>query len=259
MIIDFHMHCYTDKLAARAMSVLQGRAEPFYDGTIKGLNESLKKTGIDAAVALNIANKPEHTQNVNDWAIAINREDGIYSFGSVHPFYADYKTEIERLKAAGIKGLKFHPYYQGYDVDDKAAYLVYEEAARQGMIMLFHVGLDILVPGQRGTSDKFARVIDDLKYDRIVAAHLGGSLTPQLAMQHIWGRDVYLDMSLSFRYLDDNQRQKLADTHGINKLLFGSDGPWAGPQPDFESIDAFFKAEEREKIYYANAANLLEL
>jgi len=48
VIIDFHVHCFPDKLAPRAVSQLAANAgiPPRVDGTINGLKESMKRAGI---------------------------------------------------------------------------------------------------------------------------------------------------------------------------------------------------------------------
>lgn len=260
MILDFHTHCYPEQLAARAVSIVPPHLPaPAYDGTLSGLKKSMQLNGIDRSVVLHIANKPENTCRVNDWAIFCNQESNIFSFGSIHPLYDDFKREIARLKEAGIKGLKFHPCYQHYEINDSVAYRVYEEAAKAGMIILFHTGLDGIIPGNNASCDKFAAVIDDLKYEKIVGAHLGGSLMFKDAAEMIWGKNIYIDMSLSFRFLSGEFRARLKDTHDTEKLLFGSDGPWTTPKIDFAEINNFFSSEEKELIYYKNAVKLLEI
>lgn len=259
MLIDFHTHCYKDELATRAIEF--GRKNgitPHFDGTILGLKNFMKAKKIDYAVVLNIANKPEHTINVNNWAIECSRQERIISFGSVHPFYKDYKDEIKRLYEAGIKGLKFHPNYQHYEVNDKSIYPVYEEAAKYGMVMLFHVGLDKM-PGEYGISPKFGQLIDDLKYDKIVGAHLGGCLTFDAAAEFVWGKNVYIDVSLSFRFLTPQLKEKLKQTHDISKILYGSDAPWATIEEDLKQINELFDKQEQEQIYYKNACRLLDI
>src|SRR5690554_6080559 len=98
MLIDFHTHCYKDDIAKRAIDF--GRKNgitPHFDGTILGLQNFMKAKKIDYSVVLNIANKPEHTINVNNWAIECSNYDGIISFGSIHPYFKDYKDELKRL------------------------------------------------------------------------------------------------------------------------------------------------------------------
>ena len=69
MIIDFHTHCFPDKIASKAMEILRMRSgitKPFHDGSLSSLLELQKKDGVDYSVVLNIATNPKQQRNVND-------------------------------------------------------------------------------------------------------------------------------------------------------------------------------------------------
>ena len=96
MIIDTHIHAYTDSLAERVVKKLSAIGEcPCYtDGTIAGARELLKKSGIDYGVILPIATKPTQQTTINNWV----KETGtgsIIPFGTVHPLAADALDELE--------------------------------------------------------------------------------------------------------------------------------------------------------------------
>ena len=62
MVIDFHTHCFPDKLAERAVGQLSrvgGGLMPYSDGTLDGLRRQMAQHNIDMSVVLNIATKPE--------------------------------------------------------------------------------------------------------------------------------------------------------------------------------------------------------
>ena len=61
----------------------------------------------------------------------------------MYPFTADYKAVVAQIAALGLKGVKFHPEYQSFRIDDKAVYPLYEEIAKAGLPMLFHTGGEI--------------------------------------------------------------------------------------------------------------------
>ena len=112
MIIDFHTHCFPDKIAAKAIEILRKRSgitRPFHDGTVNGLLSLQKNDGVDYSVVLNIATNPSQQKNVNDFAISLKNVEGIIPFGSVHPDSPDALDELERLALNGIKGVKLHP------------------------------------------------------------------------------------------------------------------------------------------------------
>ena len=130
MIIDFHTHVFPDKVAAKALPKLaagSGGMEPVYDATVDGLESFLSKNGIDKAVALNISTNTHQQKSVNDFAVSLLKSDRIIPFGSVHPDSPDVFDELERLKAAGIKGIKLHPDYQGFFVDEKRMLPIYKK------------------------------------------------------------------------------------------------------------------------------------
>ena len=116
MLIDFHAHAFLDKLAAGAVSSLAARAhlQPFTDGTVKGAKELMAQQGVDRFVVLNIAVSPRTERHVNDFAISLLGEKNIIPFGSVHPDSENALKELDRLKSAGIKGIKFHNEYQNF-------------------------------------------------------------------------------------------------------------------------------------------------
>ena len=264
MIVDFHTHCFPDTLAAHAMENLAALSQypPQLNGTLSDLKKSMQKAGVDRSVVLNIATNAHQTPKVNDFAIAANKEEDFVSFGSVHPDYADTDGELKRLHAAGIKGIKLHPDFQDFDIDDrKKMYPLYEKIAAMGFIMLFHCGCDL---DRRSvyhcTPQKFARVAHDFAGARIVGAHLGGQAMWEDVLRHTIGKDVYLDTSYAFGWLSDAQLREVLARHDPDKLLFGTDSPWASQSADVEMTrrriedDALYN-----KIMGDNAVRLLGL
>ena len=126
MIIDFHTHCFPDELAYKAIPFLAERAgvDYYLDGTVAALKSSMRKAGIEYSVVAPIATKPAQTPKINEWACEINK-DGIIAFGSVHPEYHDWYSELKKLAERRIKGIKLHPDYQEFYIDDKKVYPIY--------------------------------------------------------------------------------------------------------------------------------------
>ena len=104
MLVDFHTHCFPDKIALKAvekLSFASGGLKPNTDGTVAGLQELMAKTGVDKAVVLNIATNATQQRNVNDFAASINGGN-LISFGSIFPDSADCLEELQRIKELGI-------------------------------------------------------------------------------------------------------------------------------------------------------------
>ncbi len=228
MVVDFHTHCYKPLLAKKATSLIPPGSPygPYYDGTAEGLIKSMKESGVDYSVVLNIANSPSSVRAVNDYAIELLEFDNLIPFGSVHPGYNDIEGEILRLKEHGIKGLKFHPYYQHCELCSKDSYRAYELGAKHDMIMLFHGGHDLMVPGENSTPRLLRKLYDDFRGAKFVFAHLGGWGLWDECFKLLVGQDVYLDTSFAFMFLSHEQIEFVLSNHDNKKLLFGTDGPW---------------------------------
>ena len=116
----------------------------YHDGTVRGLVQTAAEAGIELSVVMPIATKESQNTTINTWAAEVQAEnDSLLCFGTVYPFTADYKAVVAQIAALGLKGVKFHPEYQSFHIDDKAVYPLYEEIAKAGLPMLFHTGGDV--------------------------------------------------------------------------------------------------------------------
>ncbi len=262
MIIDFHTHCFPDEIYERAIAKLSLSASqpPSFDGSFAGLKASMKQHGIDYSVVLNIATNAKQQPKVNDFAISINdKSNGIVSFGSVNPDSADIEGELVRLKKAGVLGIKFHPDYQSFFINEKRMYPIYEMCIMHGFIMIFHTGEDSAYIGNVHAVPAMTReVIDTLKYDKIVLAHMGGDKFWEESLELLAGRNVYLESSFGLNKMPHETANRFLDKHDSERLLFGSDAPWCSPKLALDAIDKIkMKDGAREKLYFSNAAGLL--
>ena len=258
MVVDFHTHCYKPLLAKKATSLIPPGSPygPYYDGTVDGLLDSMAKTGIDYSVVQNIANSPTSVKAVNDFAIELLGYDKLIPFGSVHPDYDDIEGEIKRLKEHGIKGLKFHPYYQHCELTSKAAYKAYEKGAKHDMVMLFHGGHDLMVPGDNSNPRLLRQISDDFKGAKLVFAHLGGWDLWDECFKLLIGQDVYLDTSFAFMFLSQEQIDFVLNNHDPKRLLFGTDGPWTDAKKELKCTRQL-ATPYLDDILYGNAFRLL--
>ncbi len=263
MIIDFHTHAFPERIAARAVDKLayaSGGLIPQTDGTLEGLKEKMKKDGIDISVVLGIATNPAQQQNVNNYAAEINNQQGFVGFGSVHPDAPDALEELERIKSLGIKGVKLHPEYQSFFVDDEKMKPIYKKISQLGLITLFHAGHDY------GFGEPYHCMPDNLLralrwFDSpVVAAHWGGSGCGREVIDKLCGMDVWFDLAFGYGTMPKAIAQKILDKHTPDRLLFASDVPWHRPMWEMrllESLDV--SDDDKQKIYYKNAARLLDI
>lgn len=263
MVIDFHTHIFPDKIAHKTIELLKENSKiPAYtDGTLSGLQASMKKAGVDYSVLLPVATKPQQTESINNFAIEAINQGGIISFGGIHPLYEDYKTELKRIKNSGLKGIKLHPDYQKFYVDDEKVYPFISFAAELGLIIVFHSGLDLGVKGEtRCTPERARKMIKAIGSSKMVFAHTGGYNFWDSVMDNLVGEDIYFDTSFSLGQIDDDKFLKIVRTHGADKLLFATDSPWGGQQEDLAYIKSIgLSNDELELILHKNAEKLLNM
>jgi predicted TIM-barrel fold metal-dependent hydrolase len=262
MLIDFHTHCFPDALAPRAIEKLSfagGGLEPYTNGTVSDLHRSMREHGVDVSVVLNIATNPRQQKNVNDFAAAINGHD-IVAFGSVYPDSPDAMDEIDRIRDLGLRGVKLHPDYQGFSVDDPRYKPLYRKISSLGLITLFHAGHDIgFPPPYGGTPDKMAKIIDCFDTP-VIAAHWGGAVMSADVLKYLCGSPLYFDTSFGYSMMPKYYALKIIEKHGVERMLFGTDSPWHTAEMERRLLSALALSDaELAQIYGENAKRLLKM
>ncbi len=252
MIVDFHTHAFDQCIAHHAMNTLSANSGllPHTDGTSEGLLHHASTNGVNACVVLNIATKPSSQRVVNDYAFSLCCER-LIGFGSVHPFAEDAMDELDRIADLGLRGIKLHPDYQGFFVDDAKAVRVYEKASSLGLITVLHSGSDLGRPFPvHCTPKRLSHVLAAFKAP-VVAAHLGGFQHYDEVEKHLVGTDVYLDTAFLYGAISPEQARRIITNHGSERILFGSDCPWQGMRDALHVIRSL-------DLPYLDITNILE-
>lgn len=264
-IIDFHTHAFPDSLAPRAMASLVAGAEdypPHHDGTISGLLRRMDEAGIEKAIICSIATKPGQERPILDWSKAIMSER-IVPFISLHPTgsASDHDVLLDEAVEAGIKGVKFHCMYQNFPVDDETAIAMYMACAERNLIVLFHAGYDICWPDSDLASPKRLRnALDRVPNLRMVAAHTGGWYMWDDVVEYLAGGPLYLDTSFTFGMIEGDALNKIWELHPHDRILFGTDSPWADQRKELQNLREFIgRGEEFMRIVSGNAHEILGL
>lgn len=263
MYIDFHTHAFADKIAEKAMSQLSETAgvKPYTNGSIKGLKEKIGNAGIYAAVILPIATKPSQHEVLNRWASEINGKDGIYAFGSVHPDADDAILYLEKIKAWGLHGIKLHPDYQNFFVDDEKAFPIYRKCIELNLPIVFHSGYDPFSPDViHASPDSFLKIHERFPELTMIIAHLGGMYRWDRVERILAGLpgNIYFDLAFTAGEIGEKQLMRIVSKHGADRILFGSDCPWDDPANEIAMIERLpLTNEEKDMIFYKNAVKLL--
>ncbi len=260
--IDFHTHIFPDHLAPTTIAALAkvGNVTPASDGTAAGLLASMDRAGIEASVICSIATKPSQFSSILDWSLSF-RSPRLIPFVSLHPDADNLGKEIRRIAAAGLKGIKLHPYYQAFYLDEKRLRPLFEQIADQGLIVILHSGYDIGFPHEdRADPAKIKELIREIPHLKLVAAHLGAWQQWQEVEEFLVGEDIYLDIAFALEFLEREQACRILKEHRPDRLLFGSDSPWADQEAVKNLLlDLDLGDDLTAKILGANGAELLGL
>ena len=256
-IFDFHTHAYPEKVASKSVDFLN----QYYkitcqgDGTMDDLLRSAQDGGVSDLLVHAVATKPRQVENVNSW-IAEHIKEHVYGFGTIHPGYEQIEQELLRIRSLGLLGLKLHPDFQGYFVDDPSMDIVYASIAGK-MPVLVHSGDEA---SEFSSPKRLAHVIDRYPKLTVIAAHLGGYSQWAEAEQYIIGRDCYIDTSSSLWAIPPEKAMALIRRHGVDKVLFGTDYPLVHHREEVARFMALgLTDEEMDKILFENARRLLAL
>lgn len=262
MIIDFHTHAFPEKIAEKAMTNLSfasGGLIPQTNGTIDSLKELMKKDGVDKSVALAIATNEKQQTAVNDFITSCECDE-IIPFGSVFPFAENALEELERIKALGLKGIKLHPEYQQFFVDDEKMKPLYKKISDLGLIVLFHAGEDIGYPAPYHATPERLRKAAKWIDSPMVCAHWGSAGLGEEVIKYLCDIPVYFDTAFGYGTMPKDRALRILDKKGVDKMFFGSDCPWHAPSWEISMIETLGLSEnEKEKIYHKNAEMLLNI
>lgn len=271
MLIDFHTHIFPDKIAERAIKSLERNllehtgdekmSKAHTRGTLNELKTSMKSQGVDISVVMPIATTVTQSESINRFANEINNKDGIYSFGSVHPLEDDLEKKLENIKDMGLKGIKLHPEYQGFFINSPEGIRVLELAERLGLYTMLHAGKDLGMPEPlHCTPEQLKDALGYVSGNFIIAAHMGGYKMAERVLESLSGSNIFMDISFYLPEMEKTMAEKIINTHGADKILFGSDSPWAKPSDMLSALENLnITDEEFEKITYKNAVKILDI
>jgi len=227
--VDVHTHAFPDFLAPRAVAQLQkkGKTLARLDGTVAALLSSMDRAGVSHSVVCSIATGLDQFGAILKWSRQIAGRR-IIPFPSLHPRSPASGEEIRRVAEAGFSGIKLHPEYQDFFIDDPSLADFYGEADEAKLIILFHAGYDIGFPdSDRSSPGRIAQVRVSFPGLRIIASHLGGFRQWEDVGRTLLGADVYLDTSYVFGHIPRGLLLEILRGHRPDRILFGSDSPWA--------------------------------
>jgi len=263
-IIDFHTHAFPEELAERAMKALlqEGKKKSdvtaHLDGRVSSLLSSMDRNNIEKSIVCSIATKPSQFEPILAWSQKI-RSDRLVPFPSVHPDDPDAMEKVSRIKGEGFKGIKFHPYYQNFSIDEKRLFPIYKRISAEGLIVLMHTGFDLAFERKRICDpEKIIRVIETFPDLKLVTSHLGAWEDWDEVERLLIGKNIYMEISYALDILDKGRARRMISAHPAEYMLFGTDSPWTGQDKTLSLLKGLeLKADIEKKVLRENALTLL--
>ena len=263
MIIDSHTHIYPDKIAEIIAKQSAASMHSELEGpmNLSGLLAHMQRCGIDASATFCVAEKPSVVKSANDFLMKVCDNRRIIGLGTLHPDFEDYKAEIRRLRAGGIKGIKFHSLFQGLYPDEERMMRFYPEMG-DDMIAYFHMGQDPGRPSDtvKATPERLARVLEAFPKLKVVAAHFGALGMLEEATKHLLGKNLYFDTCWTISKPDPKLVADFVKKQGANRFLFGTDYPFGNGQTDRKWIMSLpLSDKDKGRILGDNAKELFRI
>ncbi|MDR1693209.1 MAG: amidohydrolase family protein [Oscillospiraceae bacterium] len=224
-IFDAHTHIYPDKIAAKASESIgnfYGMTARYSEGSAEKLLSAGGEYNIRGYMVCSVATVPGQVPSINAFiASQCGERPEFVGFGALHPATPDPGGEIARIRELGLRGLKLHPDFQRFHIDDRAVYPIYE-AAQGTLPILLHMG-DARTDYSRPR--RLKTVLEDFPRLTVVAAHLGGWEVWDDAKELLRHDNVFFDTSSVLPVLPEERATEQILSLGAEKCFFGTDYP----------------------------------
>ena len=261
-VINSHCHIYPEKIASKAVEGIKN----FYDlnmslnGRTDDLIKDGSKVGVVHYLVHSVATTPKQVKSINEFiSYEVKSHNGLFTgFGTLHPDSDDIEGDFNYLCDLGLKGVKLHPDFQMFALNEKKAFDLGEVIAAGDVPLLIHCG-DFRY--NYSNPEQLIPFLDKFPDLTVIGAHFAGWSMWEDATRQLAGRqNLYVDLSSSLYALSAETANELIHAYGADKVLWGTDYPmWdsVSEMEYFKKID--LTDEERSMILYENAAKLLKL
>jgi predicted TIM-barrel fold metal-dependent hydrolase len=294
MIIDSHFHIYKNEQAG--LLAQGGQSHMGFSGILEEATRILDGGKIDKIIALavipiepmrqaaikkwpadispsdrddlssELENKLcDRLSRYNDWLCSAAREDTrIEPAIAADPTIDENEMAAEildKLERYQIRAIKIHPEVNSVFPSHQGYQPVFELAQQKNLVVISHGGLSAS-ENNYCAPENFIRVLENFPKLKLVIAHLAFpqvKILTEMASEH---PNLYTDISfiLSNSLLTEEELCGAIRDYGTERVLFGSDIPWADPEKD---SDRLFKLKlsdnELEMMAWKNATSLFGL
>jgi predicted TIM-barrel fold metal-dependent hydrolase len=224
----------------------------------------------------------------NQWGCEVGQQfPRLIPFICIAPDLGNAEDIIEELQLRvnqGAKGVKLHPGVFRFYPSDQRLWPVYKKCQELGLPILADSapsrgfktlsGYRLRPPEsgiQYGEPDNFAKVLDDFPHLTLILAHLGAPWWDERVELAIKYPNVYFDTAQGLsapdqipfhphRGLAEEDALRIFRKIGVERIMFGSDGPAHDRQPQLEQIMRLpLNNHEKQMILSENAKRIFHI
>ena len=251
-IIDSHSHIFPDKIAGKASANIGHfyGISMSWQGKAEGLLESGRLAGISHFVVHSTATVARQVKDINRYILGeCAKHQEFIGYMTLHPDMTESEIadEMNYCSSKGVKGIKLHPDFQTFNIDDPKAMKIYE-AASNVLPILFHTGDQRYEYSKPERLARVARLFPNLT---VIGAHFGGYSRWDETGCYKGLKNVYMDTSSSLMFISPEEAKRFIDYFGAEWFFFGVDYPMWNPSDEIERFMNIPLKEEQRKMILA--------
>jgi len=242
LVTDMHAHLMTYDLEEGKRNLLKV-AERY--GVDRYYISTLNKEHCPDEATIEFDNKVTHD-------FMKEHPDLIKGYVYVNPRHANALDVLKKgIEEQGMSGLKL---WVATLCDDPLVFPIVEKMIEYNKPVLIHTFVKAIGQGENeSTSYHVANLAERYPEAKLIMAHLGGEpyhgIRPVAKYKNVW-------IDHSGTLVGSNDLQHTIDLVGVDRIMFGTDMPIAFASSYGQVLEAKLTDEEREKIFWKNAAEL---
>lgn len=258
IIHDAHTHIFPGKIAEKATKSIGN----FYEvenmacsATVENLINNSDEINVGYKLVCSSAVTKEQVDVINSFIISECEKNPLFvGFAALHPGTENFEDVLDFCTENGLRGIKLHSDFQKFNIDDSDMYPIYKSAARRKLPILFHMGdarYDFSSP------DRLKKLITDIPDLVVIAAHFGGYLRWDSAIELPKSENLYFDTSSSIGIIENDMIYRFIEKFGEDKFMFGTDFPMWNSKIELEKyLKLNLGKKTDEKILHENFEKL---
>ncbi len=260
-VIDMHTHIFPEKVARKATiataEYFPMPEPPNHYGSAAELVDAMRRGRINYAMVFSAATTEHQVEHINRFILSeAEANPQFIPCGTLHAGYGNCREELGWMREHGIYGVKIHPEFQHFVLNDERLFPAFEEMETHDMFLIAHMGdprVDLSGPKRMvPIAETFPRL-------RCIAAHLGNWGDWDLEKIHPLTKlpNVYTDISSSFSYAaDKGPLYPILREYDPKHVFFGSDYPIWDPRKELDKALALgLEQDFLEDILFNNFAD----